>query len=127
MVNHVLHFQPVENIQLDEERLGGLYEDLGPHAAEDIICRAMEELAIRLSHCNRLHLLGRRDDLRKSARSLIAIADQIGMRKLARVAEDVTTCIDAGDHVALAATLARLMRAGEGSLTAIWELQDVTI
>jgi hypothetical protein len=27
----------------------------------------------------------------------------------------------------LAATLARLMRIGEGSLVAIWDLQDITI
>ncbi|MEO9896891.1 MAG: hypothetical protein ABJQ34_01820 [Paracoccaceae bacterium] len=101
--------------------------DMGDVAAEDVVCRAMEELALRLAHCDRLFRANNMDDLRKSSRSLIAIADQIGMTKLARVAGDVTQCIDEGNHVALSATLGRLMRIGEGSLTAIWDLQDLTI
>ena len=57
----------------------------------------------------------------------IAIAEQIGMDVLARVAGDVTYCIDRKDTVALAATVNRLMRTGEGSLTAVWDLQDITL
>ena len=62
-----------------------------------------------------------------SARSLTGIADQIGMNDLSRVAGDVTRCIDARDAVALAATLSRLQRIGERSLTAIWDMQDVPV
>jgi hypothetical protein len=49
------------------------------------------------------------------------------MHTLSRVADDVTKCIDAGDQVAIAATLARLLRIGERSLTAIWDMQDVIV
>jgi hypothetical protein len=49
------------------------------------------------------------------------------MHVLARVASDVIETIDACDRVATAATLARLIRIGEQSLTAIWDLQDITI
>jgi hypothetical protein len=66
-------------------------------------------------------------DLRKSARSIAAIADQIGMQTLARVARDVTACVDTGDRTGLAATLARLMRIGERSLTAVWDLKDLSV
>jgi hypothetical protein len=66
-------------------------------------------------------------ELRKSVKSLIAIAEQIGMCKLARVAGDVGTAVDQADMVAVAATLSRLMRVGEASLTAVWDLQDMTI
>jgi len=65
--------------------------------------------------------------LRKASRSLVAIAEQIGMTVMARVARDVADCAKSQDPVPLAATLARLMRTGEESLTAIWDLQDVTI
>ncbi len=116
-----------ESVQVDHDKLGTLYVQLGHTGAEDVVCRAMEELALRLSHCDRLYRARDTDELRKSARSLIAIADQIGMRVLAQVAEDVTNCIDNADNVALAATLQRLMRTGEGSLTAVWDLQDITI
>ena len=49
------------------------------------------------------------------------------MLVLARVAEDVIETIDARDLPAVSATLARLLRIGERSLTAIWDLQDITI
>ena len=118
---------PMEQVRVDADQLGGLYANVGNLAAEDIVCRAMEELALRLAHCDRLYRANDITGLRKSSRSLIAIADQIGMGKLARVAGDVTNCIDANDTIALAATFSRLMRIGEGSLTAIWDLQDLTI
>ena len=123
----ILHMVPSETVCVDADRLSGLYADMGSTAAEDVVCRAMEELALRLAHCDRLYRAENWDDLRKSSRSLIAIADQIGMSKLARVASDVTECIDSGNKVALAATLSRLLRIGEGSLSAIWDLQDITI
>ena len=116
-----------ESVRLDSDRLGELYSQLGEHGAQDIVCRAIEGLAGRLSHCERLW----RDDdwvqLRKSARSLVAISDQIGMSALARVARDVTLAIDAADPPAVGATLFRLLRVGERSLTAVWDLQDVTV
>ncbi|MEP3636701.1 MAG: hypothetical protein ABJM43_16445 [Paracoccaceae bacterium] len=126
-VEELLLIKPTEFVRVDSEKLGKLYSDMGDSAAEDVVCRAMEELALRLAHCDRLYRANNMDDLRKSSRSLIAIADQIGMTKLARVAGDVTECIDDSNGVALAATLGRLMRIGEGSLTAIWDLQDLTI
>lgn len=126
-MNHVLKIRLTETVRVDQDRLAELYAQLGENAAEDVVCRAMEELALRLSHCSRLHAAGNWDDLRKCARSLIAIADQIGMLVLARVAHDVLETLDARDGPAVAATLARLLRIGEQSLTAIWELQDITI
>lgn len=117
----------MESVHLDHDKLGALYSDLGHAAAEDVVCRAMEELALRMSHCERLFVAGEMAELRKASRSLVSIADQIGMQLLARVARDVTECIDAADYVALGATLSRMIRTGEGSLTAIWDLQDLTI
>lgn len=123
----ITQLNPREPIAVDRDRLGALYVELGEASAEDIVCRAMEELALRMSHCDRLYRIDDMTNLRKSARSLIAIAEQIGMGDLAIAAEAVTDCVDCNDRVALAATLTRLLRTGEGSLTAVWELQDVTV
>ena len=49
------------------------------------------------------------------------------MGGLARVARDVTQCLDRGDGIAVAATLSRLIRVGERSLTAVWDLHDVPL
>lgn len=126
-MNQVLQIRPSEPVNVDQERLGALYTQLGEAGAEDVVCRAMEELALRMAQCDRLYRENNQKELRKNARSLIAIADQIGMHALSRVAADVTACIDDNDGTALAATLSRLLRIGERSLTAIWDLQDLTI
>lgn len=116
-----------EPVSLDHDQLGALYAQLGALAAEDVVRRAMEELALRLSHAERQYRQNDLAALRKGARSLVKIAEQIGMQKLARVAHDVSRSIDQCDDNATAATLARLLRVGERSLTAIWDLQDLSI
>nr|WP_217351836.1 hypothetical protein [Ruegeria sp. HKCCD8929] len=127
VVDKVITLVQNESVRLDPERLGGLYSQLGDAGAEDVVCRAIEELAVRLSNCERLWRQQDWLDLRKSARSLIAISDQIGMTALARVAGDVTEAVDSGDPVATSATLFRLIRVGERSLTAVWDLQDLSV
>jgi len=126
-VEQVTLLKQEEVVRLDPDRLEKLYEQLGEAGAEDVVCRALEELAVRLSHTERCWREGQNGDMRKSARSLVAIAEQVGMQMLARVATDVTICADAGDGAALAATVMRLIRIGERSLSEIWDLQDLSL
>lgn len=126
-MNDVVNIRVAEQIQLDQVRLGTLYAQLGETGAGSVISRAMEELAARMAQCDTLWRANNRVQLRKHARSLIAIAEQIGMHRLAQVAGDVTICIDANDEVALAATLSRMLRIGERSLSAIWSMEDLSI
>lgn len=127
VVENVIFLKPDEQVRLDAERLGELYLQMGEAGAEEVVCRAIDELACRLGKCHRLWCQQDASALRKSARSLIAIADQIGMAALARVARQVTDAVDGGDPVAVAATLSRLIRTGERSLTAVWDLQDLSV
>lgn len=123
----VTQIRLVETVSVDPTHLETLYADLGHRNAEDVVCRAMEELALRLHQCERQYRRGGLDELEKSARSLIGIADQIGMARLARVAGDVADCVAHADAVALGACVSRLIRIGEGSLMAVWDLQDMSI
>ena len=116
-----------EPVRVGPEQLNGLYSQLGVSGAEDVVCRAMEEIALRMNRTVRQFADGELEDLRKNARSLVGIADQIGLSGLASVAGDVTNCIDDGDRIALSAVLNRFLRVGERSLSAIWELQDISI
>lgn len=126
-MSEVIQIRLSEQIQLDQVRLGTLYAQLGETGADSVICRAMEELAVRLTQCEEFWRANNRIQLRKHARSLIAIADQVGMYRLAKVAADVTINIDAKDEIALAATLSRMLRTGERSLSAIWSMEDLSI
>lgn len=126
-VNKIATMSPAETVRLDRDRLNALYVQLGEAGAEDVVCRAIEELAVRLAHCERCWRQGHIAELRKNARSLIAISEQIGMCEIAQVAGDVTASIDKGDDVARAATLFRLIRLGDRSLTAVWNLRDLSL
>lgn len=126
-VSNITQIRLAEKVQVNFDRLDALYSEMDPINAEDVVCRAMEELALRMAHCERLFRADDLECLHKASKSLIAIADQIGMGVMSQVARDVALCAAAGDKTALSATMGRLLRTGEGSLTAIWDLQDITI
>lgn len=127
LVTNILTVMQTENVRLDPDKLGELYAQLGEAGAEDVVCRAIEELAVRLTHCERLWRQDKMVELRKNARSLIAISEQIGMTAMASIARDVTLAVDNEDAPAVAAILFRLLRVGERSLTAVWDQQDLTV
>jgi len=125
-VESVTTLSQKENVRLDSERLDQLYVQLGEQTAEDVMCRSMEELAVRLSYTERLYRRADMEKLRKSLKSIVRISEQIGTPMLAQVAKDVIRCVDQGDATAVAATLARLLRIGEGSLIAFWQIKDIS-
>ncbi|WP_171212084.1 hypothetical protein [Ruegeria sp. HKCCA5426] len=127
MVENIITLEHKETVRLDPDRVNGLYRQLGEKNALDVLCRTVEELAVRLSNCERFWRQRDWTGLRKCSRSLVAIADQVGMTALAVVADDVARNVDAGDAVATGATLSRLIRVGEKSLTVIWDQQDLSV
>ncbi|SPH24475.1 hypothetical protein DEA8626_03527 [Defluviimonas aquaemixtae] len=116
-----------EGVRLNPDCLVALYAELGETGAEQIVARAMEELAARLSEIQRHADERNAAGVARAARLLIKVAEQIGMTSFASVAGDVLTTSAAGEAVAQAATLARLVRIGDRSLTAVWDLRDMTI
>jgi hypothetical protein len=116
-----------EGIRLNPDPLVALYAELGENGAERVICRAVEELAARLSEMLRHADSGDGAALVRSARLAAKVADQVGMSTLARVAGDVVGATERHDLTAQAAILARLMRIGDRSLTAVWDLRGMTL
>lgn len=114
-----------ESVELSSDQLGALYAQLGEESADAVVCRALEELANRLSLIERSFYQSDFPGLSKAARGLVGIAEQVGMQRLADVAKDVHALAEHSDGPALAAALARLVRLGDRSLTAIWEVQDM--
>ncbi|MCX8507494.1 MAG: hypothetical protein ORN49_01215 [Rhodobacteraceae bacterium] len=116
-----------EGVRLEADPLVALVSELGAGAAEQRICRAMTDLEARLTLVQRRGDEGRTDLMAAEARQVAAQAWNMGLASLARVAHDVANTAEAGDHPALAATVARLVRVGERSLAAVWELRDLTL
>lgn len=113
MVEHVAVLHPRDTAFFDEDTLNALSRDLGPSVAENILCRALEDIAVRLVQMRQEYADGDERALRKSVRSLIPIVEQVGLPGLSAIAGDVLICIDRGEGVALAATLCRLLRSSE--------------
>jgi len=117
--------RPCERIKLDRNRLAEIVARLGPHGADELISRTMEELAVLLA---KVHKSLRRDDpssAGRSARKIAEVAAHVGMPLLSKVASDVVVLAGINDGAALAATVARLSRIGEDSLMKVWDLQDL--
>lgn len=108
-----------EAVQVDPDRLAQLLAELGPARTEGVLGRAMAEMQAHLVEAERMYRHGKAVLVRRHARSLSRLAAQVGMPVLARVACDVDTCAARGDMVALAATLARLLRIVDRSLGAM--------
>ncbi len=123
MADQVAVLERIEQVRPNPERLAELCAKLGVREAEDTICRTMEELAVRLSFTERQWRQRNLPELRKSVRALVSIADRVGLHCMACVAADAVVCLDRQDEVALSAVLNRLIRLGEGALTAIWDIE----
>lgn len=115
----VLHVQ--EPVHVDARRLAEIVDELGETAAHNVICVALEQLAQALSDTRLAALTGDMAELAGRAEMLSRLAWQVGLTSLAGVAVDVAACAERRDGIGLAATLARMTRIGNRSLTEIWD------
>src|SRR6056297_1786705 len=78
-----------DTVRLEAGVLLDLQRDLGPLGAENVICRAIEEIAFRLEELPEPHRSGRWAEVARRARGLAAVAEQVGMATLGRMSRDV--------------------------------------
>lgn len=123
----VTYLRQNEHPGLDPDRMTELYVQLGEAGAEDMICRVMEDLATKLADIHEVQGIADDQLMQQAVRHIAEVAGKIGLTGLSRVAMDVEYCLNFDDHPARAATLARMIRIGEKSLTAIWDSRDLSI
>ena len=123
-MEHVKLNLPDEHSCLDIKPLLSICRNLAVSQAAELVCREMEQLAALLSECQKGYAKSEYSVIRQKLDELEAFSKLIGLPVLERVARDVQNCIEVYDPVALSATMSRLLRMGEQSLTAIWDLQD---
>ncbi|MEL6914522.1 MAG: hypothetical protein AAFP13_08470 [Pseudomonadota bacterium] len=115
-----------ETVRMDMETYGALEAQLGEAGAEGVLNRAMEEMANRLSLIERCYYQDDHAALWKAAKGLVGIAEQIGVVTLAEASRAVADCAGRTDKTALAATMNRLIRLGDRSLTAVWDMPEIS-
>jgi hypothetical protein len=127
MTAEVVTFRPKERVRQDSGPIVLMYRNMGTAAAEEVVTRALTELALTMTGLAARVRAGDVADMARQLRRLQRMADQLGMVSLGLVAQDVRHCLDQGDRIAFAAVWARLMRVAERSLAADRGLADQSV
>lgn len=115
-----------EVVRQDVEPIATIYRNLGTASAEQVVTRALGELALTMAGLAaqvRDHELR---DIARQLRRLQRMSENIGMVSLGLVAGDARDCLEQSDSTAFAAVWARLMRIAERSLAPDKALLDQT-
>jgi hypothetical protein len=123
----ILALVPKERLRQDAEPIAAIYRNLGTQAAEQVVTRALAELALMTSGVSRQVMLGEVADLGHQLRRLQRMAQHLGMVSFAGIAGDARACIEAEDDTGFAAVWARLLRVAERSLATDKDLIDQSV
>ena len=113
-----------DEFNMDPAPLNTLFAALPDHEAEDIVCRALEDIASRLDALQIARVSGAFDDMVKPAKRVSAVADQIGLSEVSLVAAHAGTAARMRCGVAFGATMARLERAFDTAVSQIWDFRS---
>ncbi len=125
MTASVSSLLPVEQVLHDSAPVALMYRNMGAAAAEEVVGRALGELALTLAGLEAFRRTADGTGLARQLRRLQRMAEQLGLITFGRVAGDAQASLAAGDGPALAAIWARLMRVAELSLTPDAARQDL--
>ncbi len=112
------------NPAMDPGPLSEIYKDLGDKGAEETICRALEDLAIRLNRLHDTRAISGFDEMTRQSNRLAAVAQGIGLTEVATAARHVATCARQKDGIALDATMFRLDRGFDLAISQVWDFRD---
>lgn len=116
MMGKVVAFRPKERVLQDSGPIALMYRNMGTAAAEQVVTRALGEVAMSMAELSERSHSRDRPDLSRRLRRLQHMAEGLGMVSLGRVAGDLRDCLDHADPASMAALWARLMRVAECSL-----------
>ena len=111
-----------ECVEIDQAQLFQQFNLQADRDRHDLIFDVVEDIAIILARAETQYLKTDYDDLRDSLDSIVTLAQKFGFGHLSRVAHDVKFCVDGNDLVAVSSTFQRLLRAGEQSRFAVWDM-----
>ena len=111
-----------ECVEIDQAQLFQQFNLQADRDRHDLIFNIVEDIARILGRAETQYSKTDYDNLRDSLDSVATLAQKFGFGHLSRVAQDVKLCVDWNDLVAVSSTFQRLLRVGEQSLFAIWDM-----
>lgn len=121
----ILAMRPKECPQQDIDHIASIYRNLSPNAAQQVVARALGEVAQMMAVMAQRIAAHDMGDLQRSLRRLQRMAQNLGLVTLAMVAGDLGQCLQRQDATAFAAVWARLLRIVDCTLTFDQDMQDL--
>ena len=119
--------RPRDVVRQDVEAIAVIYRNLGAPVAEQMVTRALGELALTMAGIAEKVRAQELRDLARQLGRLGRLAADLGLLTLATVAVDAKTCLERAESTAFAAVWARLLRVAERSLAADMGLVDQSV
>lgn len=116
IMENVTILRPRERIHQDGEAIAVIYRNLGTTTAEQMVTRALGELALAMAGLAAQVKAQELADLARQLKKLQRMAENLGMISLGTVSEDARICLERCDSTAFGAVWARLLRVAERSL-----------
>ena len=112
-------------LELDPGPLEELFATQGELAAEDLVCRVLEDISARLAQLKGPRQRAAFDEMVRPSERIAAIAQQIGLIEVAKAARHVAVSASQYDGIAMEATMTRLERAFDMAISNVWNFQSV--
>lgn len=127
MMGEIATLRPREIVRQDVEAIAVIYRNLGAPVAEQMVTRALGELALTMAGIAEKVRAKELRDLARQLGRLRRLAADLGLLSLSNVAGDAKSCLERADGTAFSAVWARLMRVAERSLSAEVGLVDQSV
>jgi hypothetical protein len=126
-MKNVLALVPSERLRQDAEPIAAIYRNLGVQAAEQVVARALAELATVAQEVIEQVRLQDTDALPRSLRRLQRLSENMGLVSLGSIAHDAAICLSADDGIAFAAVFARLQRVIDRTFSPRVDVADLSV
>jgi hypothetical protein len=115
---NVVALRPNDRVRQDAEPIATIYRNLGTASAEQVVTRALAELAMTMSGLAAQVQAQDLASMTRQLRRLQRMSENLGLVSLGLIAADVHLCLERSDVTGFSAVWARLMRVAERSLAA---------
>ena len=124
--DNVIMLRPKDQVKQDAEPIATIYRNLGAASAEQVVTRALTELALTMAGLASQVRAKEMTDMDRQLRRLQRMSENLGLISLAAIAGDVRQCLARSDVTSFGAVWARLLRVAERSLATDRELLGQT-
>ena len=124
--DNVFVLRPNDRVRQDAEPIATIYRNLGAASAEQVVTRALTELALTMAGLASQVRARELSDVDRQLRRLQRMSENLGMVSLGIIAGNVRDCLARNDVTSFSAVWARLLRVAERSLSTDRELLGQT-